>query len=53
MVNNEHQQTEPMKPNTTDKLHHVAITSDIQEDHQSVDNRTPQEESSGSSAEEP
>ena len=52
-VNNEHQQTETTEPNTKDTLHQVRITSDIQEEHQSVDNMTAEEELRGSSAEEP
>ena len=51
-VNNEHQLTETIERNTTDTLHHAAITPDIQEEHQSVYSMTADEEPSGSPAEE-
>ena len=35
-VNNDYQLTKTMEPNTRDTLHHAAVTSDIQEEHQSV-----------------
>ncbi|CAH3144893.1 unnamed protein product [Porites lobata] len=35
-VNNKHQSNETMEPNTTDTLHHAAITPDIQEERQSA-----------------
>ena len=52
-VNNEHQQIETTEPNIKDTLQQVGITSDIQEEHQSVDNMTAQEEFSDFSAAEP
>ena len=53
-VNNKHQSIEAMEPNTTDTLHHAAITPDIQEKPpQRVYSKAAEEEPGGSPAEEP